>query len=145
MTQHSSTSSRKSSGLFINLSISTAEKKILLFLLYYMIFIIIVTIYAGLRLATSEELAAAMEANFLCEATGSNNECTRSAIEQYSYPVLTGIAQIMMGFVPAMSVIFVIQWNETRNVISNWFRKTKGRDTTHTSIKGMLMSTFKSA
>ena len=89
--------------------LSHAEKKLLFVFAYYIVFAVVTLVYFGLSTGSQGKLVAAIVDYFLCEADGFNAEspCPRN-YERYTYPVLAATTYLLMGFIPAVSLIFVV-------------------------------------
>ena len=100
--------------------VNTAEIKITIILCYYAVLIVISVIY----LATSDLDAAltGIQQYFICEGAGSGLECDRSSFNQTVTLALATIVYIMLGFVPAFNLAFVINWTATKKY---WWRLRK--------------------
>ena len=81
-------------------------------------------IYLSLAIQDSSRFASAAEEYFICEAGGYNpdNPCPKN-YEQYTYPELAYIVFFMTGFIPIVSLIFVIDTLQLKQGISKILRK----------------------
>ena len=95
--------------------INTSETKILIALCYYGIFGIVTLTYLTLGTINREEIIAAIEQYFVCEAAGSGMECDRSKFEQLTHSGLVITTFVLLGFFPYTNLIFVIKWRATKN------------------------------
>ena len=64
--------------------ISTAEKKLLIVLIYYILFGVFAMVYYSVSIADSSSLESAITSYFICEASGFvPGQCDRMTFEQY--------------------------------------------------------------
>ena len=103
-------------GFFRNKSVntkikvmSTAEKKLLFVFAYYIIYAVIVLVFYSVSVRDLDRFVEASREYFFCEAGGYNPEdpCPRT-YEQYKYPYLQSTVYIVLGFIPAVNLIFVV-------------------------------------
>ena len=104
-----------------NSKMGTVKKKILI-ILCYDILLGVVAITAFTFAARSKPIIDAISHYYLCEAPGidPDNPCDRSAFEnQIHYPILFGIAYLLLGLLPASKLIFVVDICE----LKQWYRQ----------------------
>ncbi len=105
------------------MSMSTAEKKILIVFCYYILLGVIALMAFTLAVKDDEIVAHEYETYFLCESKGidPNNpeECDRSGFEQYLTPGLMACAYILIGIFPALNLIFVVNIKELKEFFSH--------------------------
>ena len=96
--------------------ISTAEKKLLAVLCYYILFGITALVSFAFYLAQKETLTATTIQYFTCEATGHvPGKCDRGLFEQHDdIWWLICISFILLGFIPTVNLIFVVNFGEVR-------------------------------
>ena len=109
------------------LIISTAEKKILIALCYYVIFAVIMFITTGFTIADGDLLKEALLTYFHCEALGhlpnQTSQCDPKEYQQYVYPELKATAYFSMAFVTTANLIFVINWSTVTKFCSRYYYK----------------------
>ena len=90
--------------------ISSAETKILIILGYYALFTVVSLSYFAVASAKQDELIHAIRQYFVCEGAGSQMECNRSEIEQFTYPGVIVETFVLFGFLPCVNLVYVINW-----------------------------------
>ena len=133
-TQSQITSSLKS-GVW---KISTAESKIILVLCYYALFGMVALSYFSIGAAKQGDEVTAITDYFLCEAVGSGEECDRSGFEDFGYHGLAVLAYFLLGFIPFVNLIFVINWTVAKATVKRtWKRYSQiiSSRTTSVSVK----------
>ena len=102
---------RKKSGVII----STAEKKILFVLFYYVIFGIIMLMYFGFAIGDADLFVEALETYFLCQTFGhlpnETSQCDPKEYQQHMYPELKATTYFLMAFITTARLTFVINWS----------------------------------
>ena len=96
-----------------HMRISTAEKKLLFILSYYVVFGIVILIYFSLSSNDEDIFLDAAETYFICEASGNASSCSRSEFEQYTHPILATATYLLMGLIPVFILIFTVNWSQT--------------------------------
>ena len=66
---------------------------------------------------------SAIQQYFVCEAVGSGTECDHSGFDNFGYGGLTVLAYLMLGFVPAVNLTFVINWTAARASCKHFWMK----------------------
>ena len=99
--------------------ISTAEKKLLVVLCYYIIFAVTALIAFCLYTARRDTLIAATMQYFACEATGHvPGRCDRASFQQHNDNWwLSCVIYILLGFIPTVNLIFVVNFGEVQGKI----------------------------
>ncbi len=89
--------------------LTTAEKKLIFVFAYYVVFAVLTLVYYSLTYSNLDNFLDAVTEYFKCEATGHNpdNPCPKS-YEQYKYPQIGATVYILMGFIPVINLVFVI-------------------------------------
>ena len=77
--------------------------------IYYIVFAVVTLVYFGLSTGSQDKLMQAIQEYFLCEAEGfdAENPCPRN-YQKYTYPELAATTYLLMSFIPAVSLIFVV-------------------------------------
>ena len=97
-----------------------AEMKILIVIVYFMIFFILVNCRDALSLAQSKRFRDAVESYFLCEAVGHTpGKCSREALEQFMYPLLYITFYIMAFLLPIVNLMFVINCRSIKEQVKD--------------------------
>ena len=113
-----------------SLGISTAEKKILFVLCYYVIFTVIMLVYFGLLTADTDSFVEALERYLRCQALGhlpnQTSQCDPKEYQQYIYPGLAATTYFLLGFITTANLTFVINWSTVTKFCSRYYpKKTK--------------------
>ena len=110
-----------------SLGISTAEKKILFVLCYYVIFAVIMLVYFGFATADADSFIEALETYLRCQALGhlpnQTSQCDPKEYQQYIYPELAAATYFLLGFVSTANLMFVINWSTVTKFCSRYYRK----------------------
>ena len=108
--------------------ISTAETKIIVALCYYALLGISWLIYFSLDVINQNVTVKAIQQHFVCEASGSGKECDRSGFETLGYEGLIIVTYLLLGLVPTVMLIFVVNWSATKSschrIWERYFRKS---------------------
>ena len=104
--------------------VSAAEKKLLFVFAYYTVFASVTLAYFGVATGDQDNFVAAATEYFICESSGPEEPCPKD-YEQYAHPGLAATAYLLLGFIPAVSLIFVIHVRE----LKQWIRKVRHQDT----------------
>ena len=120
----------------ISYIISTAEKKILIALCYYVIFAVFMFTTTGLTTADTDSYIEAIETYFQCQALGhlpnQTSQCDPKEYQQYTYPVLGAFGFFLFGFVSTANLTFVINWSTITKFCSN-YKKQKSSNVTYSN------------
>ena len=73
--------------------------------------------------ADEEQLNSAIEQYFTCEAAGSGADCDRSHFDKSVYPGLVTSTFALLGFLPCVSLIFVVNWRGVKETFQGIFHK----------------------
>ena len=103
--------------------LSTAETKIIVVLCYYALFGLVSLSYFAVESSNQDDFLLAIQQYFVCEAVGSGNECNLSGFDTYEFHFLTILVYMMLGFVPAVNLIFVINWTAARASCKRFWKK----------------------
>ena len=107
--------------------ISTAEKKILIALCYYVIFAILMFMYSTFTIADVDLLVVALETYFRCEALGhlpnQTSQCDPKEYQQYTHPELAATTYFIFGFITTANLTFVINWSTVTKFCSQCYHK----------------------
>ena len=96
--------------------ISTAEKKLLVVLCYYIIFAVTALITFALYTARRDTLIATTIQYFTCEATGHvPGKCDRASFQQHDdIWWLICVVYILLGLIPTVNLTFVVNFREVQ-------------------------------
>ena len=98
--------------------ISMAERKILIIFFYYVLLVVIALITFTASTRTAVQFAAAVADYWRCELTGVDpeNPCNelRAILEGLSFPVLTSCSYVLVGILPAVNLVFVVNISELK-------------------------------
>ena len=109
---------RKEKGKVV---VSTAEKKLLIVLCYYILFGIVSMVFSSLTSSNiSRQLFEAIVNHFTCEALGyTPGKCDRGLFQQYSITWLFSLTLVLLALIPVVSLLFVLNTED----IKKWLRK----------------------
>ena len=121
--------------------LSTAEKKLILVFAYYIVFAILTLVYYSVVTRDLDNFMAAVKEYFLCEVGGYNpeNPCPKS-YEQYKYPQLQSTVYSVMGFIPAVNLVFVIDTKQVKESVSSLLQKSSVASSSKSTLR---ISSFK--
>lgn len=105
-------------------ALSVAEKKLLFVFLYYTIFASIILAYFGVANGDQTNFIRATAIYFTCEAGGHDpeNPCPKN-YEQYTYPGLAATSYMLMGFIPAVNLIFVVHFHKLQQALLRCYKR----------------------
>lgn len=103
---------------------TTPEKKLLFSFIFYSLFAIIVVVYTSLA---SHNPDKKIFNYFQCEAKGNTSNCEKeqNALIQAGYPYLTNILEVLLGMIPFVNLVFVVNWNYLKEKIKQQIEKNK--------------------
>ena len=109
------------------LSLSTAEKKLLIVFSYYILIQVIVFIYFSQTQQVGSKIASEIAAYFVCEQNGQDpsNPCSRSGFENLINPGLAVLAFTVSLLLPVVGFVFVVDCNmlkEKVNIVKTQFQ-----------------------
>ena len=73
--------------------------------------------------ADKEQLNSAIEQYFTCEAAGSGADCDSSHFDQSVYAGLVTSTFALLGFLPCVSLIFVVNWRGVKEIFQGIFHR----------------------
>ena len=96
----------KQNGIIL---ITTAEKKLLIVLIYFAIHSVIDTVQHTLYNIFIDKIFEDISQHFACEAGGYiEGKCSRELFENSSLSMTVILARILFGFLPVVSLVFVL-------------------------------------
>ena len=105
--------------------IGTAERKILIVFVYYVIFGVFALTSYTLAARDALKFIEEITTYFLCEAVPNPEQpCTRG-YDKYSRPVITTIAIVLLGLIPVASFVFTVDTGEVKKLLMVLRRKVK--------------------
>ena len=97
--------------------ISTAEKKLLLVLSYYIIAGVSGLVYLAVFTVDIGMIRKTITGYFICEASGFvPGKCDRAQFEQFGAPWLQAITYLFIGSIPLVNVTFVMNFTAVKIV-----------------------------
>lgn len=96
--------------------IGTAERKILIVFVYYIILAVVALTAFTLTIRDEEDFSSAVLSYFQCESKGvdPNNPCDTSSYTTLLHIALTSLSYILLGLFPMINFIFVISVRELK-------------------------------
>jgi hypothetical protein len=122
---------RKHQGLFRynKKYISGIEMKLLVVLFYFIIFGVVSLVHYSIADAQQDEFINGLNVYFDCQSTGlvnGTNDCDPYGhYQRLDNPYFKSIAYIMMGLVPIVNFVFVVQWKAVWDAIKSRISKKK--------------------
>ncbi len=103
-------------------ALNKAERKLIIIFTYYMVFATLTLVYYSIVTGNYDNFEEAVIDYFSCEAGGYNpvSPCPKD-YEQYTYPELQATIYIVMGFIPSVNLIYVIDVQRMRKEVTEWF------------------------
>lgn len=84
-------------------------------------FAVVALAYSSIATADLEEAFHSLEEYFACESKPTScNECDREEVEQYNHPTLNIITIVLLGLIPAVNFLFLVNWR----VMKLWVLET---------------------
>ena len=116
---------------------STAEKKIMIVFIFFIIFGVYTMIQTGVTTAHGKELTQGLTNYFLCEFPGNaSRECDRNEFEKYSHPYLLAVTYVLLGFIPLTILNFVLNVRSTKAFIMKHLSVCRGKEVASISNNG---------
>ena len=95
--------------------LSTAEKKIIVALCSFILFVVFTLAQTIVNFAKKEDFIVAVSDYFKCEALGHiPGKCNRSQFEQYYNPYLNATTNTSLGLIPFGILNFVLKWKSIK-------------------------------
>ena len=120
------------------LTISTAERKLLIVFCYYVLLDVLALMAFTITTRNIEQFEAAVTNYWQCELTGVDPESPCDALiasyREFSNPVLSSFGFVILGSSPAVNLIFAINFSELKQKFKIWCRcASKSREGPSTS------------
>ena len=115
--------------------LTTAEMKIMLVIVTFMVFSIYTLVRYSNTLAIADKLRSAFTDYFKCEALGYvPGRCSREPFERLDTPYVNAISYLLLGFITLSILNFVIKWRMVTKAIrlirqKSTIRSSKSRST----------------
>ena len=96
--------------------VSTGEKRLLIVFVYNTLCIVIIMVFSSLASSSvSQQFIQALTTQFTCEALGyTPGKCDRGFFEQYSISWIFTLILVLLGLIPIVSLLFVLDAYEVR-------------------------------
>ena len=106
------------------LSLTTAEKKLLIVFCYYIILQVVAFIHFSLTRQASEVIQGEFFRYFLCEQNGDDpdNRCSRSGFENLINPVVAILSFTLSLLATVVNFVFVISYRDLKQKLKSTFR-----------------------
>ena len=104
------------------------EIKLSIVLLYYMLISALFFIAFGVFFTVDLKYSTDLTTYLLCEAISifpGKDDCDRSTIDSYSFPLLICIAVYMFSAVPSVSLVYVVSWRDVKNVYKRLCKRVR--------------------
>ena len=102
--------------------LGTAEKKVLIVFLYYVLLGIVALASFGINIRTVNAFVSALSAYFACESTTPGNcESSRNTALQNTFPGLTNTTYILLALFPLVNLVYAFNFNELKEILHKWF------------------------
>ncbi len=116
--------------------LTTAEKKIMIVFMSFIIFGVYTMIQTGVVSAHVDNLINGLEKYLACELGGHvPGKCDRTDFEKYSYPYLLAVSYILLGFIPLSILNFVINVRVTKTFVKKYFKTGREIDSVGVSFQ----------
>ena len=86
-----------------------------------------------------------LQVYFTCEAAGNypgKEECDRSRIDSFVFPILLNIAIYMFVAIPTVTLVYVISWRDMRTLIGKIFTSLANKTHVHEHCEYCSKLTF---
>ena len=109
----------------VNFFVSTAEKKLLIVVCYYIFTLVIALINFSLSTQVSDTLQTELINYFLCEQNGLNLNmpCSRASFENLINPGLIILSSSLAYLMPSVNFVFVVDYQEVKEKLTSLFLK----------------------
>ena len=102
---------------------SVIETKIFIALTYYTLAGAVILADTTLLTSKINSRTTELQKYFICEGKGSGSSCDKSKLQQISTPWLDLTANVLLGLLPAVSLIFIISWKDVKRTLQEKWRK----------------------
>ena len=102
---------------------SVIETKIFIALTYYTLAGAVALADFALLTTKINSRAAELQKYFICEGKGSGTPCDKSQLQRISTPWIDLTTYVLLGLLPAVSLIFIISWKDVKRALQEKFRK----------------------
>ncbi|KAL5515466.1 hypothetical protein EMCRGX_G000636 [Ephydatia muelleri] len=108
--------------------VGTAEMKIFIVFCYYVLIGSAALAAFTLNATTSASFVKKINQYFACKANGDSDMCDdeRSAYERFTYPEIGTASFILLGFLPAVNLVYVLSCDNLKRICifcNKWIRK----------------------
>ena len=109
------------------LRLSTAQKKILVSLCYYVVMAVVSITSYTISLRNADPFATHLRNYFSCEAPGHNPDalCDRSPFRQLANPEISTIGHILLALIPLANLVYVLNARDVKVVCGVCCRKRR--------------------
>ena len=103
------------------MSFTLPEVKLLIGLLWYILFGVVILFYNGLTTDVyGQALHTYFDQYFSCQAAGNttDTDCLNkyNEIQRLSFPLFVAVAMLFLGSVPIVNLVFVVNWRYFKNL-----------------------------
>ena len=118
---------RKSEREKRSFRIGSGEKKIIIVLVYNVVFMTFALMAFTLSIRNGTQFREAVNSNFLCESRGHNAEspCDRKELQSLKYPGVNIVAYVMLLLFPTINFTYVINFRKLKQWIVRHFLKSQ--------------------
>ena len=103
--------------------LGTAEKKVLIVFLYYVLLGVISLVSFGISIQTGSIYTSALKSYFACERTNPGNcDDERAAAAQSTFPGLTDTTYILLALYPLVNLVYAFNFNELKEIWNMQFK-----------------------
>ena len=118
-----------------NRALSTAEKKIIIAILLFMVFSVFTLVHSAIVTAKSDNFISAVTDYFKCEALGHvPGKCNRSEFEHIYSPYMSAISYTLIGLIPLGILNFVLRWRSVKEVAVKSIRRLSRKSSEITNV-----------
>ena len=122
--------------------IGTAEKKMMIVILYYFCLVSVDLIAFTLNIRGMDFYIAEVSTYFACESKG-NGSCPTGGYDAHTYPEIDTLGLSILGFFPAINLVYALNLKELKSICKRQFRLSSNSDL-KSSIKSAKESRNKS-
>ena len=104
--------------------LGTAEKKVLIVFLYYVILGVVSLVSFGISARTGSMFSSALKSYFVCESTNAGNcDDERAAAARNTFPGLTNASYILLALYPLVNLVYAFNFNELKEIWNMQIKK----------------------
>ena len=120
------------------MKLGTAEKKIIIVFLYYLVLEVVALVSFVLNSGTSDDFKVSLLYYFGCESEIPGHcDCYRNSALQFTFSGVSDSAYILFALYPLVNLVYALDFRELKEIISVYFQKAHSSAVADTTLSKM--------